>query len=147
MADYVLVLGNRNFRDEEQTIRATARRALLSTEPRKIVVDYLPGWSQVVLDEAKKMGIPYIGAVPFLEDEKKYQKLSISASSNIVFCDTKKRFLSDPYPYLDWMGSYINEVMLYYDTETETSMRINMLVNVLESKGKLVRNFYRRNHQ
>jgi len=114
---YVMSLGEEILDKPEETIRKLARLGLAAVKPTRLITDYGIGWNDVVLDEAKKMGIPYIGVMPYKPDNPAYNQISKGAASNLVFCGSKEEFIKNPYPYIEWVKNYVGEFFLYLDPE------------------------------
>jgi len=134
----LFIIGKKDIDENDQYFHDLARKSLMSLQPKKIIVDYSPGWNSVVLDEARKVGVPYMGALPYDNKNLKTSKIYKAASANIVFNATKKDFLSNPFPYFSWIHTNTNEVLAYYDEEKDVSIR-----NTLKAvEDKLIRNLY-----
>lgn len=134
----ILVLGKKTLNENDEYFHELARKALMSLQPQKIIVDYSEGWNSIVLDEARKVGVPYVGALPYDNEKLKTNKIYKAATSNIVFNKTKKDFLSDPFPYYHWINRNSSEVLAYYNEEKDI-----MVKNTLKAvEGKTIRNLY-----
>lgn len=137
MQKYVLLLGESEFDKPEETIRKMVRSSIRALRPNRIITDYSKGWNELVLDEATKYGVPYMGVLPYESDNPNYVKLSKSVT-NIVFFKTKEEFLANPIPYFNWVNEHISEVFCYLNPETHSFK--NNILRVL--KNKKVRNIF-----
>jgi hypothetical protein len=142
MPNSLLILGNKRFSEPESSLQKLARSGLIAVGPSRIITSYSIGWEDIVLKEAKKLGIPYMGVLPFPSNNPEFKTLSQGASSNLVFNRNKKDYLNSPNSYLKWLNSYVNEVMLYLDPAITEEVIVKKISQCL--KGKIIRNFYRK---
>lgn len=140
MPNSLLILGNSSLNKEESSIKKIARSGLRAISPSRIITSYAIGWESIVLQEAKNLGIPYIGVLPFPSNNPNYKEMSKGAHSNLVFNSSKLEYLNNPRTYLVWLDSYVNEVMLYLDPNNTDEVIVKKTVQCL--KGKVIRNFY-----
>jgi len=138
MPGYALAIGDKIFEKPEDVIRRRARSSLIGISPSRLVTDYSEGWSIIVLDESRKLGIPYIGVIPYEPKTEIYKINSRNASSNLIFFKTKEEYLDNPYPYFDWLEKNIDEVLLFLNPEKKSFN--NNLVKVLRKKS--IRNLF-----
>jgi hypothetical protein len=137
MQKYVLLIGEEEFNKSEDVIRKMIRSSISAIKPSKIITDYSIGWNEIVLDEAVKYGVPYMGVLPYESENPKYIKLSKS-TTNLVFYKTKEEFFSNPFPYLNWLNEHISEVFCYINPEKHSFK--NNILRALRSKH--VRNIF-----
>lgn len=137
MKKYALALGDTEFDKPEDVIRRLARSSLVAVKPTRVITDYSEGWNSIVLDEATKLGIPYMGVLPYESENPKYRELSKSAT-NLIFYKTKEEFLANPFSYFNWLNEYVDEVLCYLNPEKHTYKK-----NILKTiKNKAVRNLF-----
>lgn len=136
---YATAIGESTFDIPEGSVRKIARSVVASVKPTKLITDYSDGWSALVLDEARKYGVPYIGVLPFPVENEVFYRLSRHASSNLILCPSKKDFLDNPFEYFSWMNRYVDEVFLYLDM-SKPGIKRN---TVKALKGKMIRNLYK----
>jgi len=125
MQKYVLTLGETELDRPEEVIRKMIRSSISAIRPSKIITDYSIGWNELVLDEATKYGVPYIGVLPYESENPRYIGLSKS-STNLIFYKTKEEFFRNPFPYLDWLNEHVSEIFCYINPEKH-SFRSNVL--------------------
>lgn len=142
MPNSLLILGNKRILETESNLQKIARSGLIAISPSRIITSYSTGWEEIVLKEAKKLGIPHMGVLPFPSNNMEFKNLSKNASSNLIFNNSKKEYLNNPDSYLKWLNSYVNEVMLYLDPEVTEEIIVKKISQCL--KGKVIRNFYRK---
>lgn len=135
----IVSFGKKELDQPKEHLQDFVRKSLLSMNASKLVTDYSEGWNQLVLDEARKIGLPYVGAIPFMHEDLKFDKVYNSALSNTIFNDSKKGFLNNPFSYFKWVDSYSDEVFAYVN-ETENSFESRALKFL---KNKTVRNIYK----
>lgn len=136
----LLILGDKVLNEEESVLRKKARSGLMAVSPSRIITNYEVGWSQIVLEEAIKLGIPYMGVLPYPSLNEEYKNLSKRASSNLIFTQNKLDFLNSPYAYFSWLDSYISEIMVYISKNRTQADIVN--IKVLQAlKNKTIRNF------
>jgi hypothetical protein len=137
MKKYFLLLGESELNKHEDTVRKMVRSSISALQPSMLITDYSRGWNELVLDEATKFGVPYIGALPYSSENPNYVKLSKS-TTNLVFYNTKEEFLANPIPYLKWLNEHVSEVFCYLNPEKHTFNN-----NILKAlKNKKVRNIF-----
>jgi hypothetical protein len=134
---YALALGDSEFEKPEDVIRRLARSSLIATKPTRLITDYSVGWNSLVLDEATKLGIPYMGVLPYASENPNFRELSKSAT-NLVFFNSKEDFLANPFLYFNWLQEHVDEVLCYLNPERHTYNK-----NILRTlKTKSVRNLF-----
>lgn len=137
MKKYALVLGDKNFQLSEDSMRRIARSSIVATKPTKIITDYAEGWNSLVLDEASKLGVPYMGVLPYESENSNFYTLSKS-TTNIIFHKDKESFLENPFPYLNWLKEHVDEVLCYINPNHH-----NYGKNILKAlKNKTIRNLF-----
>jgi hypothetical protein len=134
---YSLALGESEFEKPEDVIRRLARSSILATKPTRIITDYSQGWNSIVLDEATKLGVPYMGVLPYESENPQFKILS-KGSTNLVFFGSKKEFIENPFPYFEWLQEHVDEVLCYLNPE-KNSYKKNIL-KVLKKKS--IRNLF-----
>jgi hypothetical protein len=137
MQKYILTMGESEFEKSEEVIRKMIRSSISAIKPSKIITDYSLGWNEMVLDEAVKYGVPYMGVLPYESENPRYTKLSKSAT-NLVFYNTKEEFLENPFPYFDWLNEHVSEVFCYIDPEKRSFK--NNILRALRNKN--IRNIF-----
>lgn len=69
-------LGGYNNPVVEDRLRSLAIAALQEREPEKVITGMALGWDQILAEAARACGIPYIAAVPFEGQEKRWPSAS-----------------------------------------------------------------------
>lgn len=138
MSTYAIAIGDKNPEKPEDVLRRRARNSLASVRPSKLVTDYSSGWSLIVLDEARKLGIPYIGVMPYEPSGEEYKVKARTASSNLVFFNSVDDYLKNPFVYFDWLEKNIDEVLLFLNPDTQGIERA--ILRVLRKKS--IRNLF-----
>lgn len=139
MSLIIASFGKKEIELPNQYLQDTIRKSLISMKATRLITDYSEGWNKLVLDEARKVGLPYVGAIPYKYESLKFDAIYNAALSNTIFNETKKDFLNNPFPYFKWVNEYANEVFAYID-ETENSFENRALKYLQE---KTVRNLYK----
>lgn len=135
--NHTLVLGEKDYSISEDEIRSLARRSLLVIRPQRIVTDYALGWNSIMVEEARKVGVPYVGVLPYPSDNQDYRKLSKSTTNTILY-SSKEEFLTSPFLYLSWLNQHVSEVIAFIDPE-----KVNFNKTILKSlKEKTIRNIF-----
>lgn len=140
MKTILLIIGKKELDKPEEYLQTLVRKTLLAINPQKIITDYSSGWNKLVLDEARKIGVPYLGAIPYESPELKKDSIYNAALSNTVFNKTKSSFLINPFIYTAWLNEYATDVLAYVDEEEITFN--NNILRLLS--GKTVRNLYKK---
>jgi hypothetical protein len=138
MPRYAIAIGDKIPEKPEDVLSRRARSALTSVRPTKLVTDYSRGWSAIVLDEARKLGIPYIGVMPYEPKDDFYKVSSQYASSNLIFFSSVSDYLENPFKYFEWLEKNIDEVLLFVNPEMQSSNK--KLLHVLRKKS--IRNLF-----
>lgn len=138
MSKVILVLGQKELKASEEEERKKIRRTLYSLGTKRIVTDYSEGWPSLVLDEVFKVGVPFMGVLPYPSENPDYKKLSQRAQSNIIFNKTKLEFLSNPFSYFTWVNSYTTEALIYFSQDTDSIHKRTLRA----LKNKIIRNMY-----
>lgn len=135
----IIAIGQNELNISKEVLGDIVRSNLMAINAKRLIVDYSEGWNSLVLDEARKIGLPYMGAIPFENPELKNSRIYNAAISNIVFNQSKKEFLANPFPYLKWVDAYVGEVFAYVDMEKHSFNRT--ILSFL--KEKTIRNLYK----
>lgn len=123
-----------------------ATEYLLESKPDKVISGMALGWDQAVAQAAKDCGIPYIAAVPFHGQEKRWPWNSQEYFKYLLQFAEEVVFVSDG-AYQHWMMQKRNEWMvdncdillaMYDGTKGGTAN----CINYAQKQGKSIVNLY-----